>query len=29
LRQFNRLQFPTADKASGASFPFAFRPGKK
>lgn len=29
LRQFNRLQFPTADKASGASFPFVFRPGKK
>ncbi|MET0792503.1 MAG: AgmX/PglI C-terminal domain-containing protein [Polyangiaceae bacterium] len=29
LRQFNRLQFPTADKATGASFPFAFRPGKK
>lgn len=29
LRQFNRLQFPTADKPSGASFPFAFRPGKK
>jgi hypothetical protein len=29
LRNFNRLQFPTADKASGASFPFAFRPGKK
>jgi len=29
LRQFNRLQFPTADKPTGASFPFAFRPGKK
>jgi hypothetical protein len=29
LRQFKRLQFPSADKASGASFPFAFRPGKK
>jgi len=29
LRQFNRLQFPTADKATGASFPFAFRPSKK
>ncbi|MEO7036670.1 MAG: AgmX/PglI C-terminal domain-containing protein [Polyangiaceae bacterium] len=29
LRTFNRLQFPTADKATGASFPFVFRPGKK
>ena len=29
LRTFNRLQFPTADKATNASFPFAFRPGKK
>lgn len=29
LRTFNRLQFPTADKSTGASFPFAFRPGKK
>ena len=29
LRNFNRLQFPSADKASGASFPFVFRPGKK
>ncbi|HEY2410234.1 MAG TPA: AgmX/PglI C-terminal domain-containing protein [Polyangiaceae bacterium] len=29
LRQFNRLHFPTADKASNASFPFVFRPSKK
>ena len=25
LRQFNRLKFPTADKATGASFPFMFK----
>jgi hypothetical protein len=29
LRQFQRLQFPTADKPTGASFPFVFRPSKK
>jgi hypothetical protein len=29
LRAFNRLQFPTADKPTGASFPFVFKPGKK
>ena len=29
LRQFNRLQFPSADKPTGANFPFVFRPGKK
>jgi hypothetical protein len=29
LRQFNRLQFPTADKPTGAGFSFAFKPGKK
>ena len=29
LRSFNRLQFPTADKSTGASFPFVFRPSKK
>jgi hypothetical protein len=29
LRQFQRLKFPTADKATNATFPFAFRPGKK
>jgi len=29
LRNFNRLQFPTADKPTGANFPFAFRPSKK
>ena len=28
LRAFNRLQFPTADKATNASFPFSFRPSK-
>ena len=29
LRQFQRLKFPTADKPTNASFPFAFRPSKK
>ncbi len=29
LRQVKRLRFPTADKATSASFPFAFRPAKK
>jgi len=29
LRQFNRLQFPSADKPTGAGFSFAFKPGKK
>ena len=28
LRQFNRLQFPTADKSTVASFPFSFKPAK-
>jgi hypothetical protein len=28
-RQFARLQFPTADKPTGAAFPFVFRPGNK
>ena len=28
LRAFNRLQFPTADKPTNASFPFSFRPSK-
>jgi hypothetical protein len=28
LRQFNRLRFPTADKPTGASYPFIFKPGK-
>jgi hypothetical protein len=29
LRQVKRLRFPVADKATNASFPFAFRPSKK
>lgn len=29
LRQVKRLRFPVADKPTGASFPFAFRPSKK
>jgi TonB family protein len=29
LRQVNRLRFPQADKATGASYPFLFKPGKK
>lgn len=29
LRQFQRLQFPAADKATGASWPLFFRPAKK
>ena len=29
LRQFGRLRFPTADKATNASWPFIFKPGKK
>jgi hypothetical protein len=29
LRQFGRLHFPAADKATNASWPFIFRPGKK
>lgn len=29
LRQFQRLKFPTADKPTNATFPFAFRPAKK
>ena len=28
LRQFNRLKFPTADKPTGASWTFSFRPSK-
>jgi hypothetical protein len=28
LRQFSRLHFPTADKPTGASYPFIFKPGK-
>jgi hypothetical protein len=28
LRQFARLHFPTADKPTGASYPFLFKPGK-
>ncbi len=28
LRNFNRLQFPSADKSTNSSFPFAFKPGK-
>ncbi len=28
-RQFARLQFPTADKPTGAAFPFVFRPSAK
>ena len=28
LRQFNRLQFPTADKSTNAGFPFVFKPSK-
>ncbi len=28
LRNFNRLQFPTADKSTNSSFPFAFKPSK-
>jgi hypothetical protein len=29
LRQFARLRFPSADKATNASWPFIFKPGKK
>jgi hypothetical protein len=25
MRTFNRLRFPTADKATNASFPFVFK----
>jgi hypothetical protein len=28
-RQFQRLQFPTADKPTNASWPFIFKPSKK
>ena len=29
LRQFRRLKFPSADKPTGANWPFVFRPSKK
>ena len=29
LRQFQRLQFPTAEKPTGGSFPFVFKPSNK
>jgi len=28
LRTFNRLVFPTADKSTNSSFPFAFKASK-